>query len=78
MQVIIEPLLRKGNVKSIKPSYSPTHGEFENLYFISVAPIALAFVYDAVDVNKIIAISSIKPPSYTYAQVTTGLKLYLG
>ena len=78
MQVIIEPLLRKGNVKSIKPSYSPTHGEFENLYFISVAPIARVFVYDAVDVNKIIAISSIKLPSYTYAQVTAGLKLYLG
>ena len=78
MQVIIEPLLMKGNIKSIKPSYSPTHGEFENLYFISVAPIARVFVYDAVDVNKIIAISSIKLPSYAYAQVTTGLQLHLG
>ena len=37
-----------------------------------------AFVYDAVDVNKIVAVSSIKVPSYAYAQVTAGLKLYLG
>ena len=78
MQDIIELLLRKGNFKSIKPSYSPTHGEFENLCFVSEAPIARVFVYNAVDVNKIIAISSTKPPSYTYAQVTVGLKLYLG
>ena len=63
------------------PSYSPTHGEFKNLCFISVAPMVCmsrAFVYDAVDVNKIVAISLTKPPSYAYAQVTAGLKLYLG
>ena len=38
------------------------------------------FVYNAVDVNKIIIIISTNPPSYKYmyAQVTTGLKLYLG
>ena len=36
-----------------------------------------AIVYDVVDVNKIIAISSIKLPSYAYAQITAGQKLNL-
>ena len=61
-------------------SYLPTHGEFDNLCFISIAPMvcmSCAFVYNAVDVNKIVAVSSTKPPSYAYAQVTAGLKLYL-
>ena len=31
------------------------------------------FVYDAVDVNKIVAVSSIKLPSYPYAQATVTL-----
>ena len=39
--------------------------------------VSLAFVYDAVNVNKIIIISLIKPYSYVYVQVTTGLKSYL-
>ena len=34
-----------------------------------------AFVYDVVDVNKIVAVSSTKPPSYAFVQVTAGLKL---
>ena len=79
-QVLTEPLLRKGSVKPIKPIYH-LQGEFENLCFISVAPMVCmsrAFVYDVVDVNKIVAAYSIKPPSYAYAQVTAGLKLYLG
>ena len=62
-------------------SYSPSHGEFENLCFISVAPmicVSRVFDYDAVDVNKIVTVSSIKLPSYTYTQVTAWLKLYLG
>ena len=37
-----------------------------------------AFVYDTGNVNKIVIVSSTKPPSYPYAQVSTGLKLYLG
>ena len=36
------------------------------------------FVYDVVNVNKIVIVSSTKPPSYPYAQVSTGLILYLG
>ena len=40
--------------------------------------VSRVFVYNAVDINKIVAISSTIPPSYTYAQVTAGLKLYLG
>ena len=36
-----------------------------------------AFVYNAVDVKKIVIISLIKLSLYTYVQVTTGLKLYL-
>ena len=32
-----------------------------------------AFVYDAVNINKIVIISSTKPPLYPYAQVTTEL-----
>ena len=58
-----------------------THGEFKNLYFISIAPMvcmSCAFVYDAVDINKIVVISSTKPPSYAYVQMTSGLNLYLG
>ena len=62
-------------------SYSPVHGEFEHLCFISIAPmvcVSHAFVYDAVNVNKIVIIFSTKPPSYPYVQVSTGLTLYLG
>ena len=47
----------------------------------SVAPtvcVSRVFVYDAVNVNKIVIISSTKLPSYPYAQVATGLTLYLG
>ena len=36
---------------------------------------ARAFVYNAVDVHNIVAISSTKQPSQLYAQVTTGLNL---
>ena len=34
-----------------------------------------AFVYDAVNVNKIVIVSSTKPLSYPYVQVSTGLIL---
>ena len=69
------------NLLNLNTTYLPTHGEFKNLCFISVAPMVCvlrAFVYDAVDLNKIVAVSSIKPPSYAYLQLTAGLKLYLG
>ena len=48
---------------------SLTHGEFENLCFVSVSPMvcmSCVFVYDAVNINKIIVIHSTKPPSYLY------------
>ena len=83
-QVLIEPLLKKGSVKSIKPIYHLTRllmGSLKIFCFISVATtdcVLHALVYDAVDVNKIIAISSIKLPSHAYVQVTAGLILYLG
>ena len=57
----------------------PAHGEIDDLCFVSVAQmvcISCAFVYDAVNVNKIVIISSTKLPSYPYVQVTTGLILY--
>ena len=59
------------------PSYSPVRGEFENLCFVPLALtvcVSRAFVYDAV--NNIVIVSSIKPPSYPYVQVSTGLILY--
>ena len=37
--------------------------------------VSCMFIYDAVDVNKIVAVVLPKPP--TYAQVMAGLKLYL-
>ena len=36
-----------------------------------------AFVYNVVDMSKIVTVLSIKPLSYVYAQVTTGQKLNL-
>ena len=63
------------------PAYLPAHGELKNLCFVSVATtvcVSCAFVYDVVNVNKIVIISSTKLPSYTYLQETTGLTLYLG
>ena len=63
------------------PTYSPAHGEFDTLCYVSVAStvwVSRAFVYDAVNVNKIVIVSSTKQPSYAYAQVTARLKLYLG
>ena len=40
-------------------SYSPTHGEFENLCFIFVAPMVCVlrtFVYNVVDLNIIVVV----------------------
>ena len=83
-QVLIGPVLDEGRFKSIKIytlSYLLTHGKFKNLYFIAGAGmvcVSHVFVYNAVDINKIVTVSSTKLSSYTYAQVTAGLKLYLG
>ena len=84
MLVLIKPLLREGRLKSIKPIHHLIcllMDKFKNLCLISVAPmicVSHAFVYDAVDINEIIAVSSIKLPSYAYAHVTAGRKLNLG
>ena len=83
MQSLIKPLLKKGSLKLVKPIHHLIHllWGVRNHCFISVAPMvcmSCVFVYDAVDVNKIVAISSTKPPSYAYVQVTAGLKLFLG
>ena len=62
-------------------SYSPAHGEFKNFCFVFVVStvwVSRTFVYDVVNVNKIVIVSSTKPPSYAYAQVTVRLKIYLG
>ena len=39
--------------------------------------VSRVFVYNVVDVNKIVAVSSIKLPSYAYVQVTAGLNYTL-
>ena len=84
-QVFIGPILKEGRWKSIQtiqsPSYSPVYEEFENVGFVSVVPtecVSRTFVYDIVNVNKIIIISTTKLPSYPYEQVITGLTVYLG
>ena len=82
MKVFIGPVLKEGRLNSIKTIYHLIRLFMESLKlfcFVSLAPmvcVSRAFVYDAVNVNKII--SSTKPPSYPYAQVSTGLMLYLG
>ena len=85
MQVSIGPVLKEGRRKSIKTIYHLIRLFMESSK-ISVSFLQLqryachvsAFVYDAVNVNKIVIVSSTKPPSYPYAQVSTGLILYLG
>ena len=49
--------------------------------FVSVGSmvcVSRVFVYDAVNVNKIVIVSSTKPLSYPYVQVSTELTLYFG
>ena len=83
-QVFIRPVLEEGRLKSIKTIYYLIRLFMESLkifVFVSLAPtvcVSRAFVYDVVNVNKIVMISSTKPPSYPYARVSTGLILYLG
>ena len=83
MQVFIRPVLEEGRFKSIKTIYYLIRLFMESLKicFVSLDPtvcVSRAFVYDAVNINKIVIISSTKPPSYPYMQVSTGLLLYLG
>ena len=80
MQVCIGPVLEEGRLKSIKTIYHLIRLEFENLCFVFVAStvwVSRVFVYNAVNINKIVIVSSTKPPSYAYAQVTARLKLNL-
>ena len=83
MQVFVGPVFEEGRLKLIKTIYhliACSWSGFEKLCFVSVASMVCmshAFVYDAVNVNKIIIISSTKPLSYPYVQVSTGLTLYL-
>ena len=82
-QVLIEPLLREGRLKSIKPIHSlftyswEVHKSLFN-FCTSMICVSHVFVYDAVDINKIVAVSLIKLPSYAYVQVTAWQNLYLG
>ena len=84
MQVFIRPVLEEGRFKSIKTIHHPIRllmGSLQLFCFISVAPmvcVSRTLAHNAVDVNKLIAISSTKLPLYACAQVTAGLKLYLG
>ena len=51
--------------KNYIPSYSPGYGEFKNFWFISVAwmvSVSRAFVYNALDINKIINVFLAKAP----------------
>ena len=53
------------NQQNYTPTYLPGYGEFENLCFVSIAwmvSVSHAFVYDAVDVNKIATAFLAKPP----------------
>jgi len=66
-QELMGPGISQGSFKSTKttyiPSYSPGHGQFENSCFVAVAytvSVSCAFVYNAVDVNKIITVSLAK------------------
>ena len=55
LQGLMGPAFSKRSFKSI-PSYLPGYGEFENLCFVSMAwimSVSHAFVYNAVDINKI-------------------------
>ena len=61
------------NNKSYIPFYSPSHGEFKNIYFVWVAQtiwVSCAFVYGAVDLDKIVIFLA-KLPSYICVQLTT-------
>ena len=81
--MFIKPFLSEARLETIKtiPTYLPAHGESENLCVVSVAPtvcVSRVFVYNAVDVNKIVVAFLIKHPSYLYMQVTAWQKPYLG
>ena len=84
MQVFIGPVLKEGRLKLFKTIYHLIRlfiDSSKNLCFASLAPtvcVSRAFVYDTINVNKIVIVSSNKPPSYPYSQVPTGLILYLG
>ena len=70
-----------GQYSKKEDSNLTVRGEFVNLCFVSLAPkgcVSRVFLYDVININKIVTVSSTKLPSYPYAQVSTGLILYLG
>ena len=83
MQVFIGPVFEEGRLKLIKTIYHLIRllMKSSKIFFFSVASmvcVSRAFVYNVVNVNKIVIVSSTKPLSYPYVQVSTGLTLYLG
>ena len=82
MQVFIGPVLEEGRPKSIKIIHHLICLLMvSSKIFVFVAStvwVSRVFVYNAVNVNKIVIISSSKPPSNAYVPVTARLKLYLG
>ena len=84
MEDSIETSFREERVKLIKTIHHLIHLLIESSKIFVFVPVALmvcvshVFVYDAVGINKIVIISSIKLPLYVYVQVTKGLKLYPG
>ena len=68
MQGLIKPVLEEGRLKSIKiiiPSYLPAHGVRKSLFGFCSFKVWMSrtFVYDAVNINKIVIVSSTKPPA---------------
>ena len=64
--------------KHYMPSYSPSHGELKNFCFVSVAQrvrVSHTFVYNKVDILKIIDITLTKPSQCKNIQSTLGLLL---
>ena len=61
------------NPKTIIPSYLPGHGVFKNLCFVSIGQrvnVSCAFAYNAVDINKIVAVYLANPPPLICTAIT--------
>ena len=65
-QVFIMPLLREGRLKLIETIHHLIHLLMESLKSLFHLCVSYALVYDAVNLSKIVVISSTKPPSYPY------------
>ena len=74
-KILMGPAIGKGNFKPTK-TILPGHGEFENLCFDSIPQkvrVSRAFLYNAVDINKIITVLLAKLLSYMNGQSFCGL-----